>query len=388
MITQLLLQSTFIPTASARTTYITIGIIVLSILALIIGNLVSNSRKGSSGGTGGYITKGGIGTGNAKAASPRVSKGKFRKYAKQIGLTSSQMKILEDIAEKYKVGSPGVLLTSSKVFNINMKKAIQDYDSGAYSSEVKENYKMLLFNIKQKIDKNSVVDKKIATSRQLAVGKQITITTPSGEKFSTHIVTNLKDYICANIPVRPDGGMLRLNKWEPVKVSVLEKGDKGFFYDSKVAGYSTAKGTSCIMLQHSNSIQASKQRNFPRKELGKSCYFFRINVVTLSEGKDVVRKAVVDDKAKGRLGSVIEISAGGCSIKAQNSLNKGELIRVDIDIERRKTVSVLGKIVNLRRVGPGTATMHIQFTKMSKQNMNSINAYIYGIGERTSILDY
>jgi len=111
-------------------------------------------------------------------------------------------------------------------------------------------------------------------------------------------------------------------------------------------------------------------------------------VVTLPEGKDVVRKAVIDDKAKGRLGSVIEISAGGCSIKSQNYLNRGDLLRVDIDIERRQTVSILGKIVNLRKVSPGTATMHVQFTKMSKKNMNSINAYIYGIGEKTSILDY
>ncbi|MCL2704883.1 MAG: PilZ domain-containing protein [Spirochaetaceae bacterium] len=385
MISQLLLQSTFIPTADARTTYIMIGVVTVFVLALIIGNLITSSGRRNA--TGGYTTKSGSGI-QSGPSGVKISKRKFRKTAKQIGLSSSQIKILEDIAEKYKVASPGLFLSSSKIFNISMKKAIQDYDSGAYSSEVKENFKMLLFNIKQKIDKNSVSDKKISTSRQLPVGKLITITTSSGEKYSSHIITNLKEYLCANIPVKQDGSMLRLNKWEPVKVSVQEKGDKGFFYDSKIAGYSTVKGTSCIMLQHSNSIQASKQRNFPRKELGKSCYFFRINVVTLPEGKDVVRKAVIDDKIKGRLGSVIEISAGGCSIKAQNYLNKGELLRVDIDIERRQTVSILGKIVNLRKVAPGTATMHIQFTKMSKKNMNSINAYIYGIGEKTSILDY
>ena len=386
MISQLLLQSTFIPTADAKTTYIMIGVVAVFVLALIIGNIITSSGRRNAAGSGYPSTSGsGIKSG---PTGVKVSKRKFRKTAKQIGLSSSQIKILEDIAEKYKVASPGLFLSSSKIFNISMKKAILDYDSGAYSSEVKENFKMLLFNIKQKIDKNSVLDKKISTSRQLAIGKLITITTSSGEKYSSHIVTNLKEYLCANIPVKQDGSMLRLNKWEAVKVSVQEKGDKGFYYDSKIAGYSTAKGTSCIMLQHSNSIQASKQRNFPRKELGKSCYFFRINVVTLPEGKDVVRKAVIDDKAKGRLGSVIEISAGGCSIKSQNYLNRGDLLRVDIDIERRQTVSILGKIVNLRKVSPGTATMHVQFTKMSKKNMNSINAYIYGIGEKTSILDY
>lgn len=387
MISQLLLQTNFLPQADAATTYITLGIIVGFILILVIGNIISNRKSTATGS--GYISKSGSGRiTTAKPVSYKGSKRKFRKIAKHIGVTSIQIKMLEDIAEKYRAGSPLVFLNSHNIFNITMKKAIQEYDSGAYSAEVKENYKMLLFNIKQKLDKSAVSDKKITSSRQLTTGKQITITTASGEKYSSHIITNLKDYICTTVPMRHDGTMLRLNKLEQVKVSIPEKGDRGYFYDSKILGYSKVKGTSCIMLQHSNNMQSSKQRNFPRKELGRSCYFYKINIATIMEGKTAVRKAVIDDQAKGRLGNVIEISAGGCSIKSPSYLNKGDLLRVDIDIERRKTVSVLGKIVNLRKSAPGTAIMHIQFTKMSKKNMNSINSYIYGIGEKTSILDY
>ncbi|MCL2792802.1 MAG: PilZ domain-containing protein [Spirochaetaceae bacterium] len=393
MISQLLLQATGsfglpeLTAADSRTVYIAIGIVVGFIVLLVLGNMISNNKRIRMGG---FPLKRGTGSSSSvvKSSAPKISKGKFRKIAKQIGLSPAQIKILEDIAEKHNVGSPAIFLTSHKTFNLTMKKVIQEYDNGAYSLEVKENYKMLLFNIKQKLDKSSVAGEKISTSRQLAVGKQIIITTSTGEKYSTSIVTNLADYMCANIPKRSDGSMLRLNKWEPIKISVPEKGDRGIFYDSKIAGYSTAKGISCIMLQHSNSIQSSKQRNFPRKELGKACYFFKINIVTLVDGKTTVKKAVIDDNAKGRLGSVLEISAGGCSIKSQNCLNRGDLLRVDIDIERRQTISALGKIVNIRKVTPGTATMHIQFTRMSKKNMNSINSYIYGIGERTTILDY
>ena len=382
MLNQILLSVTFtMPGAGGGSDptkgYIVVGVIAVIIIMLIVFNAI---RSGKSGGSKSGSSK--------KPASPAATKRKFKKIAKQIGLSNDQIKILEEISEKHKVGSPASFLTSPKVFNIAMKKAIQEYESGAYSADIKDHYIMLLFNIKQKLDKRSGGVKKIATSRQLLPGKKLTITTSNGEKYSSHIVTNLKDYMCAAIPVKQDGTMARLNKWEPVKVSVLEKGDRGFYFDTKIAGHSTAKGTSCIMLQHSNSISSSKQRNFPRKELGKSCYFFKINVVTLTEGKNVVKKAVIDDTNRGRLGSVLEISAGGCSIKSSNYLNKGNLLRVDIDIEKKQTVSILGKIVNIRKVGPGTATMHIQFTKISKRNMNSINSYIYGIGERTSILDY
>jgi c-di-GMP-binding flagellar brake protein YcgR len=254
--------------------------------------------------------------------------------------------------------------------------------------EVKENYKMLLFTAKQMIDRSdSAKVDKMKITRQLSSGKLIYITTENGEKYSSHIVTNLKDSICIETPLKNMGGILKLAKWAQVKVSVPEKGNKGYFFDSKVVGYSTMKGKSCILLQHSNNMTMSKERNFPRKELGKSCYFYKINIMTFGTGKDVVKKAVISDK-KGRLGTVIEISAGGCSIKASNYLNKKDLVKIDIDIERKNTISILGKIVNLRKGDFGITIMHVQFTRMSKKHMNSINSYVYGIGEKTSILDY
>ena len=381
MINQILLQISLVQEADATTTAIMVAGVFAFILLLIVGSIISNRRNPSKNAAKGA-------TNITKPLNNRASRKKFKKATKNIGLLPIHIKILEDLAERYKIGSPLLFLTSPKVFNVTMKKAIQEYDSGAYSTEVKENYKMLLFAIKQKLDRSSVLEKKISTSRQLAIGKQITITTGSGERYTSNIVTNAKDYIFASAPTRHDGSMLRLVKWEPVKVSVMEKGDVGFFYDSKIAGHSKVKGTSCILLQHSTHISTSRQRHFPRKEFGKSCYFFKITVITLLEGKTEVKKAVMDDASKGRLGSVLEISAGGCSIKSANYLTKGDLLKVDIDIERRKTVSILGKIVNLRRIALGTAIMHIQFTKMSKKNMNSINSYIYGIEEKTSILDY
>ena len=108
--------------------------------------------------------------------------------------------------------------------------------------------------------------------------------------------------------------------------------------------------------------------------------------MTIGKGKNRQKKAVLAD-AKGRLGNILEISAGGCSIKSGNSLQKGELIKINLDLEQNK-MGILGKIVNTRREGIGTTIMHIQFTTISRANMNSIHTYVYGIEERGSILDY
>lgn len=371
-----LMQSNFaLPTADSKTVYITLGIFGAFIVIMIIGSFTG--RRGASG----------SGSGSTKPLSPRAGKKRFKKIAGNMGLTAMQIKLLEDIAAKYRISSPIIFMTSPNVFNTTMKKAVHDYDSGAYAPEVKENYKMMLFTIKQKMDRNSGTGKKIGTSRQLSSGRQINITTGTGARYTAQILTNLKDSICVSIPLQPDGTPLRLNKWENVTVSLFEKGDRGYTFASKVMGYTTMKNAAAMMLQHSNSISTSKQRYFPRKDLGRPCYFYRISIATIGSGKSAVRKAVVND-TKGKLGTVVEISAGGCSIKAGAYLNRGELLKVDIGLERKSTMTALGKVVNIRKEGPGNNIMHIQFTKMTKKNMNSINSYVYGIGEKESILDY
>lgn len=369
-----LLQASLIPQADTKTIYITLGIFAGFILLLVIGSITGKRSSSAASSV-------------SKPVSPRAGRKKFRKLAKKLGLTPMQIKLLEDISQKYRVPSPLSFISSPNIFNTTMKKAVRDFDTGAYAPEVRENYKLMIFTIKQKLDRNSGTGKTITTSRQFSTGKDINITLSNGERFDSQIVTNLKDSLCISIPERGDGNMLRLSKWEPVTVSLFEKGDRGYTFQSKVMGYTTMRNSSCMMLQHSNSIKFSKQRYYPRKELGRPCYFYRINIATVGKGKQAVKKAVIND-ANGRLGTVIEISAGGCSIRTSNPLSRGDLVKIDIDIERKKTMSPLGKIVNTRREGPGNMVMHIQFTKMSKNSLNSINSYVYGIGEKDNILDY
>ena len=374
MTAPVLLQTNFLPEADARTTYITLGIFAVFILILIIGSIISSRKAG-------------VPSAGTSTLSPGAAKRKFKKYAKKTGLTSGQIKLMEDIASKYRVNSPLVFLSSPRVFNSTMKKAIIDLDSGAVSPDVRESTKMAIFSIRQRLDRNIGTGKQIATSRQINPGQQITLVAGNGVKYTSHIVANLKDYMCASIPDQVDSSSPKFKKWESFTASFFEKGDRGYTFQTKLIGYTTMKSRPCLMLQHNNSITHSRQRRFPRKELGKACYFYRISVATVGKGKNQIKKAVLQDN-RGRLGTIIEISAGGCSIKGTNTLNRGDLVKIDIEIERRKQISILGKIVNARRESNGYNVMHVQFTKMSRNNLNNINSYVYGIGDKESLLDY
>ncbi len=369
-----LLQTTIIQTADKTTMYITGGIVAVFIIFLIIG---ANANKGSS--SSGSST-------SSKPVSPRAGRKKFRKHAKKLNLSPLQVKLLEDIAKRYKVPSPINFFTNPKVFNTTMKKAITDYENGSYAPQVRESYKTALFSVKQKLDRYSGTKKSFNTTRQLKSGLNITLVSDSNIRYQTHIVANLKDAVCVSIPLQSDGSYIRWKKWQQLEASFFERGDKGFSFKTKVMGYSKIKNETCIMLQHSNSLIQSQQRKYPRKALGQHCYFFKINIMTIGRGKNRQKKAVMADN-KGRLGNILEISAGGCSIKSSNSLQKGELIKINLDMGQKK-MGILGKIVNTRREGLGATIMHIQFTTISRTNLNSINTYVYGIDERGSILDY
>jgi hypothetical protein len=104
-----------------------------------------------------------------------------------------------------------------------------------------------------------------------------------------------------------------------------------------------------------------------------------VRILTLGSGREKARKAFVETK-RGALGTVLEISAGGCSIHTNRPLTKGSLVKIDFETERKVSVSSFGKVVNLRKE-PAASIMHIMFTRVSRKNLNRINNYIYEYGQ-------
>ena len=83
------------------------------------------------------------------------------------------------------------------------------------------------------------------------------------------------------------------------------------------------------------------------------------------------------DPKKNALGTLLEVSSGGCSIKTNQPLKQGDLIRIQFEAERRNQVVAFGKVKAVQKQKPVGSLMHIQFTRLSKQNLIKINTYIY-----------
>ena len=93
-------------------------------------------------------------------------------------------------------------------------------------------------------------------------------------------------------------------------------------------------------------------------------------------GRKKKRSAVVE-QSKRHLGTVADISAGGCSINSLNPLPQGQLIKVEFEFEHGTRIAVFGKIKRFAKSKVRGGVMHVMFTKVSGRYLNRIYSYVY-----------
>ena len=344
-----------------RTTMIIAGILFGGLfVVLIIVGVVTNRRAAAR--------KAG---GNAK-----FRKGTFKRRAARLGLSKTHIKALEFIIDRYKVRNPYVLLTNSPQLDLFLKRAIQGIDDQVSPEQTKEAQKLTLYRIKLIVERNSQRSGGFTTSRQLQVNQQIALTTENGTQHKSRVVSVLRDGIAVEVPVDDTGTQARWQKWTPLTVFFWKSNGEGYSFESKVTGYNTLKGSPAAFLQHSNKIVKAKQRRYRRRELDRPCYFYPVRIIAAGSGKNQTKKAFVETK-RGALGTVIEVSAGGCSIRATRALATGALIKVDFETQRGHPVSSYGKVVSTHKAATEGQIMHVMFTRLSRSNLNNINAFVY-----------
>ncbi|MBN1649082.1 MAG: PilZ domain-containing protein [Spirochaetales bacterium] len=323
----------------------------------------------------------------ARAGSKRSGRGKssvarggtsFKRTARRIGLENFEIKILINLARKYQINNPNTFLNNSPAFDSVLRKSIEEIDMLSSEPNVKESRKALLFRIKQKIERNVQKTTNFTGTHQIKINQHLAISPETGGRYQSKIISNLRNNMGVQIPVNNRGQQIRWQKSMRLKVFFWKNNGQGFSFSSKVMGYNTIRGLPCLFIQHSNNIQQAQQRRFRRKELEKPAYFYPVRVVTTGFGRNKSKKAFVDSRAHS-LGTVIDISAGGCALKSAYPLEGGQLVKIEFDTVKGTHVTVYGKILSMRKSRPYGGIMHIHFTKISREHLNKINSYVYDI---------
>ncbi|TFG65287.1 MAG: PilZ domain-containing protein [Spirochaetales bacterium] len=350
--------------ASNTPAYIGIGIAFgLVILIVVISRVVASGKK----------------QGSQRKYRPAM----FRKEGKKIGLEDRHINLLEDLVKKYNVNYPYNLYMNTPLLDQTLARGFQDLAESSAAEDQKNIQKSAMFRIKQIIEMRAQKKKTLSSTKQLKINQALILAPASGGRYRSKVISVMNEAISVEAPQGVDGNLIIKKRWQQLSVFFWKEAGTAYTFKTKVVGFKPAGSMQTLLLQHARNVELSQHRRYRRKSVDRPAYYYRVNVVESGRGRKLKKEAVVDTQYRG-LGTLIDISSGGCSIKAKTPLQKGELVKIQFEPVKRHSITAFGKVRHISRIKPVGSIMHIMFTKISRQHLNSINEYIYEFTEEKS----
>ena len=318
-------------------------------------------------------------------ALQRYNSGVFRRTAKSLGLPEPHVAMLENLVRLCKVKQPFLVFSSASLLDDTLKKGLHSIDSTRELSAVeKERRRAIIFQIKQIIEANARKGTVLSSTTFLRPGQSLSVTAESAAPFSSRVISNMKDFLTVSAPAAPAGAATRWMRGTKLAVYLWRDNDAGYSFVSKILGYDTVKGVSSILIQHSKTLRREQRRRSRRRELMRACFYYPVRITDSDAGRRGDRKAVVETNMR-TLGTVVDLSAGGCAVQSLNPFDKGKLVMIEFDIDRQVPVRTFGKIMHVQRQKTRGGVMHVKFTRVTQQHLNRISEFVYDFSRPTTL---
>ncbi|MDR1179781.1 MAG: PilZ domain-containing protein [Spirochaetales bacterium] len=305
------------------------------------------------------------------------SKRSFRKKAKQLKLSKVQIRLLETVIAEMKFANPLRALENSATLDKLLRQMMNHLEEQELSHDEKELRKSVIYGIKQTIEANSEQSKIISSTLSLPINTEVKIRGSDGQTHISYITSNMQSMIGMEMPETQNKEKpYPWPKGEELSIMFIRAGTDVYAYRTKVLGYKNVRGVLSVFTEHGKNLKQIQKRHAKRKKIGRPAVLYLVNIVETKVKRKPVRQAVVN-RSRSLLGSMQDISAGGCAILAQNVVPKGSLVQVDFETTRGKPVTVYGKIRGITSNLPRRKIIHVQFTNVSRKNMNAIRDFVY-----------
>ena len=337
----------------------TVLLLVVFVVIIAIFILIHFSNKNSTG-----TRK--IPAGGGRGLSGLFSGFALRRIAGNIDLDHEQLKMLDFVFKTDEVTDPEKSINTASLLDRHFKRAYRVIEQSSNTDEEAQHRLSVLFSTRNKLEAN--VSGGITSTRQLKEDSSLIINNGK-EKYTVVVISTNSDHIAVECPKNALGSLIKIPRGSKLNVLMFTKNNKGFSFETRVAGYSTTRGMSALLLTHSNQLKFLSNRRFRRKQTVIDCH---INLVYV-EGSGKKQRMIVDKRHLA--GNIADISVGGCSIKTKAPIDVGTKLKVEFargDI----TVAALGQALRINRTGTAII-IHIKFLRVSRKSMNTINAFVY-----------
>ncbi|GAB6090299.1 flagellar brake protein [Spirochaeta dissipatitropha] len=309
-----------------------------------------------------------------------IPKMRFKHAAHGRGLNDDEISALLLIAEKYQLPLPerllndlDFLMTYAERLHVGRRKR----ETPSSSDE------MLLHNVYEALRKLQIErdrqEQGYDSTKDFGTGMNVKIKTDSNSVYQSVITANTQSAFGIKTPRDNQGNQVRVRKGSKIYVQAI--GDEGRLYQfaSTNVGYNTVRGISTMFLSHSANLRVISKRKAPRRLYEKPVYYYPIVIETVPGKKEVKKRARVLQERR-YMGKIEDISAGGCCIRCRSPLEKGSLLKAEFDTPAGDHIELYGKVVGVNPSRMGSR-MHLQFTRLSRHHLNTIDAFVLGFGE-------
>jgi c-di-GMP-binding flagellar brake protein YcgR len=345
----------------ARITFFFIGGIVLVVAAIAVAAIVSSRRSRP----------------RTAADVQQYNSAVFKRAGRSLGLGPQHVDLLDSLVRSCKVKQPLLVFSSASLLDDTLKKGLYSLDSSReLTQDERENRRALIFQTKQILERSARKGAALRATTFLRPGQPLSITPEGGAAYSSKVISNMKDFLTVSAPAQTAGADSRWVRGTKLAVYLWRENDAGYSFVSKVLGYDTVKGVPSVLIQHSRTLRKEQRRRNRRRELMRPCFYYPIKIVETGTGRKAERKASVEQTMR-TLGTVVDLSAGGCAIQTLTPFERGKLIMIEFDIDRKVAIRAFGKVMHVHRQKGRGGSMHVMFTRVTREYLNRISEFVY-----------
>ncbi|MDR1446951.1 MAG: PilZ domain-containing protein [Treponema sp.] len=295
----------------------------------------------------------------------------LHRIAANMGLDKEQTKMLEFVLKSDGVADIEHSLNNSNLLDRHFKRAYRLIEQNANTEEEAQNRLAILFSIRNILENSGGAGGGVTSTRQIPENTAAVLTVGDGS-YPVKVLSTKGENLVVENPYNALGSPIRLPRGGKATLAFFTRSSKGFAFETRIMGISDSGDKPVLQLIHSSQRKQLSQRRFRRRQEIISCGLFLVKVE--DTGRKKAKKMIVD-KRQIR-GTIMDISLGGCSIKANAAIPSGTLLKINFDHSGFMSVAVLGQVLRTNRSGV-SIVMHIKFLRIPRKSMNAINTIVF-----------
>lgn len=345
------------------------GMIVIIILGVVI--LVSLVYHFARRGTSRIVTN----KGKTIVTPRKFNIFTLHRISSAYGLDRDQTKLLEYIFRNDAVSDPERVMKTPAVLDRHFKRTFKTIEKNSTTDEDAQQSLFNLFSLRNTIE--------AASGAESTSGERLTENTPAilvvgQDNYSVKVLMSRGQTVITEIPKNVLGSPIRFSRGTKMNLSFFTKSSNGFSFEGHIVGNMNTDRGPGLQVSHSGKAKPLVKRRFRRRQTDVKCEFFFVNVKETGTGRKKASKLVVDPRKF--IGTVQDISVGGCALKTSSAIQVGSRLKIGIDYDDNYLISVLGQAIRSNRSTTGTI-IHIKFIKVPRRAFNSISTLVFGYNE-------